>query len=386
MKYSPEQEHAIASVLRWTKDGMAEPRMTLGGYAGTGKTTIIKGILSRLEGDDIAVCAFTGKAAYVLRSKGVEQAQTIHSLIYSPSEMCSTCGRWSDACMNSNEIQRKIKEANPKSATGPVCARSSIVTRFGLVHALKQDLVIVDEASMLNRRLMEDLEMFGIKVLYVGDHGQLQPIGDDPGLMESPDLRLERIHRQAAESSVIKFAHGVRSGRDPRGFNSDGQVQVRRNTPSDIARYDVVLCGFNRTRVEMNKLIRDRRRFSGALPAPGERVVCLRNDRDYGLFNGMQATVMERSDDVMTVVDDSGVVFRDLPIEPRQFNSKNTFRDYDGDATLWDFGYAMTTHKSQGSEWKRVCVVEELVGAWDCSRWRYTAATRASDALTYVVR
>ncbi len=386
MKYSREQQHAIASVLRWAQDPMSETRLTLGGYAGTGKTTIIKEILRQLGEERVAVCAFTGKAAYVLRSKGVQQAQTIHSLIYAPAEICITCNRWSDTCSNANALNEKINEANPNGPRRPVCPRGGSATRFGLVHKLKHELIIVDEASMLNRRLMEDLETFGIKTLYVGDHGQLQPIGDDPRLMESPALRLERIHRQAAESSVIKFAHGVRSGRHPSGFHSDRQVQVRRAPPQDIARYDVVLCGFNRTRVALNRSIRQARGFSGALPNPGERVVCLRNDRDYAIFNGMQATVVKRDAVDMTVVDDGGVEFRNIPFEASQFNAPKTFRDYTGEATLWDFGYAMTTHKSQGSEWKSVCVVEELVAAWDCARWRYTAATRASDHLTYVIR
>jgi exodeoxyribonuclease-5 len=376
--------------MRWLDDPAAPMKLTLGGYAGTGKTTVIKAIVNDVGTTKVKVAAFTGKAASVLKSKGVE-ATTLHRLVYSPSESCVDCGRAPDSCSSTNRSNRTRREnaakasSRPNYSAFPLCPQTG--TRMGWVRvpSIDAELVIIDEASMLSARLMRDLEMFGIKVLYVGDHGQLEPVGEDPGLMVNPDIRLETIHRQAAGSSIIRFAHQLRRGELPQYSSSDEQLRIHRGVPADLARYDVVLCGFNKTRVHVNRKIRKHRGFSGPLPTVGERVVCLRNDSERGLFNGMQATVTGiTAGGEMSVVDDVGTEYGDLPVLPHQFGSEKTLQfDRDEDWTLWDFGYAMTVHKSQGSEWESVCVLEQLAAMWTASRWRYTAATRASDRLTY---
>ena len=114
-------------------------------------------------------------------------------------------------------------------------------------------------------RLKDDLESFGTKILYVGDHGQLEPVGDDPGLMSDPEIRLEQIHRQAAQSAIVRFAHHMREGSPPTTFRVPQgvmrNVHLCRGLPPDLARHDVVLCGFNRVRVAVNRKIRKARGF-----------------------------------------------------------------------------------------------------------------------------
>lgn len=364
IELSPDQARAMDSIRTWLKSG--RKRLTLGGYAGTGKTTLIREIKKEARAH---VCAFTGKAAHVLTTKGV-QASTIHRLIYQPIDICAKCNREADDCR---------------------CKKPKIETRFVKVPFLDCSLVIVDEASMVNRDLLVDLESFGVPVLYVGDHGQLEPVGDDPGLMKSPEIRLEQIHRQAAGSPIIKFAHHVRQGGMPETFGEN--AVARFGLPSNLREFDIVLCGYNKTRVMVNARMR---RLMGIerdlldeggydLPQVGERVICLRNDRNFGIFNGMLATVtkIEPERFLLSVEDDMGTAFVNMPFEPEQFGAEKTLSDKPRGLTLWDFGYCLTAHKSQGSEWGRVLVAEQIATAWSPQRWRYTTATRAAKDLVY---
>mgnify|MGYP001137993681 CR=1 FL=1 len=131
--------------------------------------------------------------------------------------------------------------------------------------------------------------------------------------------------------------------------------------------------------------------FEGRAPLVGERVICLRNHREYGVFNGMQATVVSvepagKHRLNMIVKDDLGNESPAMSCEARQFGSTQTLKKTRYEVALWDWGYALTVHKSQGSEWPRVLVLEQIHPEWSASRWSYTAATRAAEKLTYVRR
>jgi exodeoxyribonuclease-5 len=356
IELSPDQAKAMDAIRKWLKSG--RKRLTLGGYAGTGKTTLIREMVKETGA---SVCAFTGKAAHVLTTKGVP-ASTIHRLIYQPLDVCTKCNRDAEDCR---------------------CKKPKIETRFVKVPFLGSRLVIVDEASMVNRELLADLESFGVPVLYVGDHGQLEPVGDDPGLMRAPEIRLEQIHRQAAGSPIIKFAHHVREGGVPESFGE--HATARFGLPSDLTAFDIVLCGYNKTRVAVNAKMRRLLGREGDLPVEGERVICLRNDRNFGIFNGMLATVKKIDADrnELSVEDDMGTPFDVMPFDPEQFGAEKTLSDTPRSLTLWDFGYCLTAHKSQGSEWDRVLVAEQIASAWSAQRWRYTTATRAAKSLVY---
>jgi exodeoxyribonuclease-5 len=327
-------------------------RLVVGGHAGTGKTLAVREIVRSYP--DVVVCAPTGKAAHVLRTKGVDDAVTIHSLIYKP-----------------------------------------IVTRQGLEFTPRYlperiDVAIVDEASMLSSQLVRDLERKVCRVMYVGDHGQLEPIGDDARLMASLDLQLTQVHRQVAGSPIIRFAHHVRRSNFPKTFGDAALVQ--RGGSADLAAFDIVLCGRNRKRVEINAWIRKCRGFRGALPEVGEQVICLRNDSDWGVWNGMggKVTAIDTRANRISVDTDDGPR-HDLPFVSDQFGQERTQVDERDNRrrraqpTLWDFGYCVTVHKSQGSEWPRVAVLEDVPGSCSPARWRYTAATRASQELRWVL-
>lgn len=264
-------------------------------------------------------------------------------------------------------------------------------TRFVKVPELDYDLIIVDEASMISARLLDDLESYGKKVLLVGDHGQLEPIGSNPKVMLHPDVRLEQIHRQAAGSSIIKFAHVLREGRNPAqwvGVDRES-VHIRPGFPDDPAAFDVVICGFNKTRVRLNRQIREDRGFSGSRPVEGEWVICLRNNHDMGVFNGQRFRVVGVKETAglhtLSLVDEDDAKFKDIPYAPEQFGRESTDLTINRSKCLFDWGYALTAHKSQGSEWDRVAVIEEIGQSWSAARWRYTASTRAAKELHYYV-
>lgn len=375
---SPDQRAALAQVEEWLDTGEpCEERLRLAGYAGTGKTTIIRYVMNQSRGLLIGVCAFTGKAAYVLRTKGID-ATTMHRMIYSPTVRCQACGA----------TRTEFPVATAKTG----CEHKKVDKDWVRHPSLPYDLIIVDEASMVNKRLMEDLESFKIPVLYVGDHGQLEPIGDNPGLMLQADIRLEQIHRQAEGSPILKLAHHVRQGFRPETFGDAAKV-VENISYRDAEKFDIVICGFNATRVAVNAKIRQIRGFSGPGPVPGDRLICLRNNPDEGMFNGQlfmctDVRTAERGGHeipVLDCVDDLGETFESIAYVPAQFGALETMRDANPKKALFDWGYCITAHKSQGSEFDRVVVLEQIGRSWEPARWRYTAVTRAAKEIVYCV-
>lgn len=352
---SEDQQFALDRVCEWMdvevgRRRQKTARFVLAGLAGTGKTTLVREVLRHAPANTV-VCALAGKAAHVLRTKGVPQAQTLHSLLYTPK------GKRQRGPMGGGELKWLRR------------------------YEIEADFIVVDEASMLSAKLVRDLEMHKRPVLYVGDHGQLEPIGDDPGLMRRPNVKLERVHRQCADSPILKLAAHVRAGGFVQRF-PDAPVQS--GWTPELADYDVIVCGYNATRVKLNAKVREHRGYEGRIPQLGERVICLRNHADYGVFNGMLGTVTGIRPDKITVEDDAGNVYKHMHYDPRQFGSKSTL-DTES-VTLWDFGYALTAHKAQGSEWDRVVVVEEIAPQWSAERWRYTAITRAAKEVLIVLR
>ncbi len=364
IQLTAEQENAVEHALDCLL-GETESGLTIGGFAGTGKTVLIKTIVERAREHDVnvAVVAFAGKAVEVLRRKGIHGARTLHSLIYKPDKV--------------NGVLTFTKNLN-----------------------LECDAVIVDEASMINTGLYEDLLSFQVPVVFVGDHGQLEPIGDNPRIMEKPDIRLEKIHRQAEGSAILWLAHLFREGKRP-NWNTVNSPEIRSVSKPEALRtchqYDVVLCGFNRTRNAINHRVRQNRGISGDLVV-GERLICLKNNRS-GYFNGMMFTVEKIHDqkksftpsgfldcyvvDVKT--DDGGSrsqvtvwLTKGQDVDLNDFDTKSPI-------IVCDYGYSLTAHKAQGSEWSKVLIIEEIWREkWSSERWRYTCATRASQELAWV--
>lgn len=382
MQVSSEQKKAIESLLKWFADPHREPFITLGGYAGTGKTTLIaefkNELYKRNKNCKFAFCSYTGRAAQNLKNRlKVEHAlgskdtiSTIHGLIYDPIE-------------NSQ----------------------GVIVGWSRKEELEKDLIIVDEASMIDASIWRDLLSYKIPILAVGDHGQLPPIQGEFNLMAKPELLLYEIHRQAQHNPIIAVSALAReTGTIPTKAFGEGVVKYARNDPESqvlsgelLAQYStdtLILCGFNATRVKINQFIRTELGFETSQPSVRDRVICLRNNQTKGVYNGMLGTIVSLQKQekdwyqAEIAMDDSDKLFDGLIYAP-QFGAqsainftKNRILAARGD--LFDFGYALTVHKAQGSQAKRVILFEERSqhmtdDMW--KKWLYTAVTRAEEEL-----
>jgi ATP-dependent exoDNAse (exonuclease V) alpha subunit len=362
MKLNNEQKNAISKLVQCKKS-----IQTLGGFAGTGKSTVIYHLHQVL--DNFAICAYTGKAANVLRKKNIP-ATTIHSLIYVP-----------ETDKDGNII---IDEEEGLS--------------FSLAKDLDCDGIIIDEASMVSEEIFNDLCTFGIPLIFVGDHGQLEPVGDKFNLMDDPEYKLETVHRNAGE--IAHFAEYIRKGFSPPSFGNRFSVKnihfanswdyEKHLLRKDEEEYDdfQIICAFNKKRVEINKKIRSHLGRNPDWPEELDKVMCLKNDRETGLFNGMQGYV-----DYLFKKPKNKFCFQpygeneghEVLFNPTQFNKeKNEFERDQSAPHPFDYAYAITCHKSQGDEWKEVMVFDQKCDLWSHVRWAYTAASRAKEKIIWV--
>ncbi len=374
MEFSPQQDAALKAVANWLKTG--KPQIfRLFGYAGTGKTTLARHFAEHVDGQ-VQFAAFTGKAAQVLRSKGATNARTIHSLIYRP--------RGEEAVSD---------ETTGKTSMSPTFSlnRQSPIARA--------KLVVVDECSMVDEQLGRDLLTFGTPILVLGDPAQLPPISGGGFFTEhEPDILLTEIHRQARDNPIIRLALDVREGREfMRGDYGTAQVIGRDDVSQDLVlAADQVLVGTNRTRRRYNARLRELKGFDGALPMAGDKLVCLRNDPAKGLLNGSLWKVMTASRE--TVKPGLNLLVSPEEDDPERGVAKikllkAAFENPDADIPWqqkkrfddFDYGYALTVHKAQGSQWDNVVLFDESFAFRDTrERWLYTAITRAAERLTIV--
>jgi len=374
MRFSPQQDQALRAVSKWLSEGRSQI-FRLFGYAGTGKTTLARYFAEHVDGD-VQFAAFTGKAAQVLRSKGASNARTIHSLIYRPR--------------GEEEVEDETTGKTMIAPTFSLNRQSPIA---------KAKLVIIDECSMVDEQLGRDLLSFGTPILVLGDPGQLPPISGGGFFTEhEPDFLLTEIHRQARDNAIIRLALDAREGREI-GYGDYGEARVisRAEVNSEIVTVaDQVLVGTNRTRRRYNQRLRELRGFDALYPQAGDKLVCLRNDPAKGLLNGSLWKVMTSSKEtvkpginlLVTPEDDDpdrGVakikLLKAAFEEPDADIPWQTKKRYDD----FDYGYALTVHKAQGSQWDDVVLFDESFAFRDTrARWLYTAITRAAERLTIV--
>ncbi|MEZ5895776.1 MAG: AAA family ATPase [Parvularculaceae bacterium] len=368
MNWTPEQDDALKAVDRWLKKGEQQV-FRLFGYAGAGKTTLARHFAEN-AGGEVAFAAFTGKAAHVMREKGCEGATTIHSLIYRPAR--------GDDDTEDGDLLFTLRRDAPASTA---------------------DLIVIDECSMVDEELGRDLLSFGKPVLVLGDPAQLPPVKGGGFFTETePDFMLTEIHRQARDNPIIRLSMQIREGRPQTGsddFGGDHNCRIIRRdevTSEDILDADQVLVGTNRTRKRFNDRIRELRGFSDPFPEAMEKLVCLRNNKKKGLLNGGLWQVVlrkaPRGDKARMIVspEDGGknvsisvprAMFTDGPETVPWAKRKNSDE--------FDYGYALTVHKSQGSQWDNVVLFDESYAFRDhAARWLYTGVTRAAERLTLV--
>jgi exodeoxyribonuclease-5 len=225
-----------------------------------------------------------------------------------------------------------------------------------------------------------------LPIIFVGDHGQLEPVGEGMNLMVKPDFVLETIHRNAGE--IAHFAEYIRKGFRAAAWKGSGKVHIvdRIEAKQLYSNVDQIICAYNKTRVEINKTVRYNAGNKGDWPIVGDRVMCLRNDKKAGLFNGMQGMVgylfPNPKNKMRFETADLNI---DTTFDPKAFNIEKAEISHDrDDPAPFDYAYCVTCHKFQGDEADKVMVLEQKCKAWDHRRWAYTAASRAKQEIYWV--
>ena len=407
---SEDQEVAYQTIAKWLATGtIVHPKQTnpsllsLGGFAGCGKTTLVSA-LAKDFGNAIrfAFCALSGRAASVLgkklRDQGIQFGDgghycgTIHGLIYKPIE-------------------------NDKGE----------VVYWAKKDALDYDVIVLDEASMISQDIFRDLSSYGVEILAVGDHGQLPPIEGKFSLMQEPHIRLEKIHRQAEDNPIINLSLQVREhGRIPRGYKDNEHIRiVKKSEYVDLLRSiyqgvrkpealleTAVLCYRNATRSQLNIMLRNMV-FGCISPTPliDDLVICLRNsanNQKQPLYNGFRGYFTSAVEDYDTDFWEGKIRFPYEGIEAKlhnllkyQFGYAKTFNSFpeleafgmevkhwSEVGLLFDYGYALTVHKFQGSQADNIILFNERpspVSEDNYRRWLYTAVSRSSNKLIVIL-
>ena len=385
-----KQEEGLKVAIQRYLDG--EKYTVISGYAGTGKSTLVKFIVQSLPGinpnSDVVYTTFTGKAAQVLMSKGNQNAMTLHRLLY---------------------------ESIPKP-DGSFLRRPRLSIDF--------PIVVVDEVSMAPKDMIDLLFNHRCYIICLGDPFQLPPINknNDNHLLDHPHVFLDEVMRQAQDSEIIQLTMKIRAGEEIDNFDGkDVKIYDQSALNTGMLLWaDQILTATNKTRVNINNNIRQLLE-RGSQPEEGDKVICLRNYWDdwadngdylvngtlgflknvYSSFNILPTWVGGGIIDIIRAdfVSEVGADYGELQMDTKEIltgerclDNKTIYRLMRSKKYChlvpyeFTYGYAITTHKAQGSEWDKVLVIEEgfPFDKEEHARWLYTACTRASKKLVLV--
>lgn len=371
MTLTDKQEKGLRLAISRYKN--KEPFTVIAGYAGTGKSTLVQYIIQELNipSGEISYVAYTGRAALVLKNKGCPGATTAHKLLYHTTEL-------PDGTFKHTPKDRPDKPLR---------------------------LIVVDEVSMLEKTQWDILMKWGIHVICLGDPFQLPSIGEDNGVLYHPHIFLDEIMRQAQDSEIIRLSMDIRDGKLLEYYKSKDLciIPKRQITDQILLKADQILCGKNVTRFDLNQRMRkailgDKYQIA---PIKGDKAICLKNYWDYGnLTNGTIGTITKvatmdsrllKPMMIANFESDIGDRYSFLNMDYKIFTEGKTtvnqdnWRDFSkGIRPMeFDYGYAITVHKSQGSEFDKVVLYNEYLNGDRESylRWLYTGCTRASKKL-----
>ena len=389
MELTRKQEEALnIAVARFRNK---EHYTVISGYAGSGKTTLVKYIIAALQVPESQVCyaTFTGKAAQVLMQKGNKNISTLHKLLYD-----------------------SIRKPDGNFMHVPKIR-------------IEYSVIVADECSMIPKSMVNLLLKHQCYVLFLGDPFQLPPVNPDDtnDLLTHPHIFLDEILRQNQENEIIRISMDIREGKSLDDFDGkDVKVYPRRALVDGMYNWaDQILVATNNTRIAINKEMRQKAGF-GEEPEEGDKLIVLKNnweiisDNEEPLVNG---TIGYLGDGYKTffrypyyingggTVDlyegvftsESGGRFGSLTMDYKLLTEGEKGLDWKTEYALsknpkfahripleLTYGYAVTVHKAQGSSWPNVLVLEEKFpfSKEEHARWLYTAVTRASSKLVLI--
>lgn len=385
MQLTMKQELGLKVAVERFKN--REKYTCISGYAGSGKSTLVKFIVSALPGikpeEDVVYATYTGKAAQVLLKKGNKNVSTLHKLLY--ESLPRPDGTW----------YRKPVERIPYK------------------------IVVIDEVSMVPDSMIQQLFKYSCYVIALGDPFQLPPIHKDDvnTLLDKPHVFLDEIMRQAQESEIIRVSMDIRAGKS---LDLLDGTEVKVFNPADFDESmllwaDQVLVGTNATRISLNNTMRRLLGRDGG-PQDGDKVICLKNEWDiladnhdplvngtigylknsYSSYVDFPRYLGDHRFDVLQsdFMSDSGALFTDINMDKKMIMTGEKCCDFKTAWTItrnkqhgykmpkeFTYGYAITGHKAQGSQWEKVLITEERFpfDKIEHSRWLYTCLTRAEE-------
>lgn len=429
-KISDEQQDAIDMIYNWYHK-RKKKMFFLSGRAGTGKTTIVAEIIKKLglASASISAACPTGKAVNVLadslQGKGVGDIEigTIHSLIYYPATTQVVIDKDDFSKYRRRGYYKLVgKKLDAIQAKNVMSSDRIIVERLEFTRKPAEKLrgiklIIVDEASMVTSRIYDEITSYGIKVLFVGDTAQLPPVENTIkkiDVLGQPDVQLIQIHRQGKDSEIIRLANDIYEGKPiiPGVYGKNGEVVIlsRNDFMNNIAYQqqafmlaDQIICARNDTRHYINQQVRLLKGIDSKYPVVGDKVISLKNNRDLYvagnyLVNGqigyitdvgkinergknMDVSFVPLGEDVSKA---TSLLMSTIPFDDLHFEKSIMYKS---PFNFFDFGYAITCHKSQGSQWDDVLIIEErLPNSHNTHKnWLYTAVTRAKGRLILVL-
>lgn len=394
MIFTDEQERIIQGAINHIKSNEVDEQVyQIAGSAGTGKTTVLREIIKRSEipMSRIAVMTFIGQAAIILRSKGIYNARTIHSQLYVTEE---------DYVYQNGQIVRD-----------PVYDKPVTKMYFRLKKSLPDiDLMIIDEAWTVPKKMKKDIESFGIKIIASGDHKQLPPVGDEPAYLVDGEIHfLTQIMRQGKGSQILLLADYLNKGyRVSPGYYGEVLVIEDRDLTDEMIKYaNIMICATNATRDTLNNHVRnDIFKLNQRLPAYGEKIICRKNNwnievNGISLANGLIGSVIneispldidrkKKQFKVDFKPDMFNGVFRDLDCDYEYFIADSNARKFlknnpYSKASKFEYAYAITTHLSQGAQYPSGIYFKEYFRKDIQSNLDYTGITRFSDFVIMVL-
>lgn len=387
IELNAQQINCANKALLWWRN-LDKQVFTITGYAGTGKTTIIKYLMQvlNLQVDEVLFMSFTGKASLVLSRKG-NYAKTIHSTIY-----------------KLEEVVKLDENGNPIKHFGRTVKELKFIKRDEIPKNIK--LLVIDEASMVNEAIGKDILSFNVPIIALGDLNQIPPVFGEPYFLHQPDYNLTKIMRQAENDPIVHLATMARLGQHI-DFGVYGgkcfvipQHEIRDEM---LTSADIILCGKNKTREEYNNRVKGEiLRKDLSRPCVGDKIICRQNNwteciDDVYLVNGLigflDAINLSTYDRKSVEIDfrpeffEYGKGWQGIKMDYEFFiqplavkgNRRSFFNKF-------ELGYAITTHLSQGSEYENVFIQQEFMGDREfMKKWLYTGITRARESVTIAV-